>query len=758
MSDESTVSDWSKTTCAFCAVNCGLEVQTAGNRITRVRPDKDSPRSPGYACRKGLAMGSFQDHADRLTHPLKRVGGGFEKIPWEQATAEIAARLNEIVGTHGPRSLALMGGAGLGCHFGGAFARAVLRGMGSQYHYSALAQELTGQFFVQGEAYGTQRMAPHPDYEHADMLVIWGANPWRSHHMARARPFLKEISRDPNKLFIVIDPVKTETAERADIHLAPRPGTDSLLMKSMIAILVEEDLYDREYVAQRTMGFEEILRHLEGFDIAEALKVCRLDEGEVRRITRLLAERNSCIRSDLGLLMSRNSTINSYLEMILLNLLGRIGERGGNVFPGHILDMGSHTPIDDPSNWRTVETDFPAIAGFHPPNVMPEEIMSQRPDRLRAVLVSNSNPLRSYADSTAYARAFEQLDLLVTVDVAMSETARMSHYVLPARSPYEKWDGTFFSGLSGQYPDYYFHLRHPLCEPVGEPKEEAEIWTDLADSLGLIPDYPPELVEAAERDRLQFAAALMGYVGENPKAASTLPFVMAKTLGKALNSPALTVLWGVLGQYCQTAGPKLERAGHTPSLTLGDELFQKFIDQPVDILLCVDDMENNLAENLRTSNGKVHLHIPVLDDWLARINPSDELEALEGTDYPMLLMAGERSDFNATTRMRNRDWMSGKTSGKRPCTMKIHPEDAKELGLETGGTALVETEASSLEVEVEVSERPYRGTVSIPHGFGLEHCGQVEGVNVNFLAPAGNRDPLAATPLHKSIPCRVSSG
>ena len=751
------MSDWKKTTCAFCAVNCGLEVQTAGNRITKARPDKSSPRSPGYACRKGLSIGYFQDHADRLTHPLKRVGDAFEKIPWEQAIAEIAVKLEEVVGTHGARSLALMGGAGLGCHFGAAFARGVLRGLGSQYHYSALAQELTGQFFVQGEAYGSQRMAPHPDYEHADVLVVWGANPWRSHHMARARPFLKEVSKDPDKLLIVIDPCRTETADRADIHLAPRPGTDALLMKAMIAILLEEDLCDQEYVKNRTTGFEEILRHLEGFDVAKALGVCRLDEAEVRRITRLLAQRKSCIRSDLGLLMSRNSTVNSYLEMVLLNLLGRIGERGGNVFSGGIMEMGSHTPIDDPSHWRTVETDFPAIVGFHPPNVMPEEIMSESPDRLRAVLVSNSNPMRSYADTRAYQKAFERLDLLVTVDIAMTETARVSDYVLPARSAYEKWDGTFFSGTSGQYPEFHFHLRHPLCEPLGEPKEEAGIWTDLADALGLIPDYPPELEELAATDRMQYAAALMGYVGANPEVAPMLPFIAARTLGAALDSAAVTVLWAVLGQYCQTAGPKLERAGHTPSLTLGDELFQRFLDAPCDILLCVDDVDNNLAENLRTADGKVHLHIPVLDAWLAGVNPENELEALERTDYPMLLMAGERSDFNATSRMRNRDWMTGKTSGKRACTMKIHPEDAEKLGLETGSKALVETQASSLEVEVEVSDRHYRGTVSIPHGFGLEHDGRVEGVNVNYLSPAGNRDPLAATPLHKSIPCRISA-
>jgi len=315
----------------------------------------------------------------------------------------------------------------------------------------------------------------------------------------------------------------------------------------------------------------------------------------------------------------------------------------------------------------------------------------------------------------------------------------------------------FFPGLSGYYPECHFHLRHPLCEPLGEPREDAQIWTDLADALGIIPDYPPELEELARKDRMQFAAALMGYVGQNPESAPMLPFVLARTLGKALGSASLTLLWAVLGQYCQTAGAKLERAGLAPSLTLGDELFQRFVDAPCDILVGVEDVENNLAENLTTSDGKVHLHIPVLDSLLARITPQEERQALERSDYPMLLMAGERSDYNATTRMRNRDWMTGKLAGKPACTLKIHPADAEQLGLETGKMALVETQASSIEVEVEVSERPYPGTVSVPHGFGLEHCGRVEGVNVNYLTPAGNRDPLAATPLHKSIPCRVSA-
>jgi anaerobic selenocysteine-containing dehydrogenase len=246
--------------------------------------------------------------------------------------------------------------------------------------------------------------------------------------------------------------------------------------------------------------------------------------------------------------------------------------------------------------------------------------------------------------------------------------------------------------------------------------------------------------------------ALLNYMAENPGSADMLPFIVAKTLGAALDSPALSLAWAILARYAQTAGPKLERAGYTLSPTLGDEMFETLKNTPGDVLLCVQDMENNLVENIKTSDKKVHLHITALDDWVNEINPADELRALENPKYPMLLVAGERTDFNANSLMRNPAW----TDGTRACAMRMHPEDAAELGLETGMNARIETDAGSLEVPVEVSPIPARGMVIIPHGFGLEYCGQIDGVNVNVLAPAGNRDRLAGTPLHRFIPCRVS--
>ncbi len=742
------MSDWKKTTCVLCAVNCGLEVKTEANRIVDVRPDKECPRSQGYACRKGLSIAYFQDHAQRLKHPLKRVGDGFEEISWEQATREIAAKLKDLVNTHGSRCLAYMGGGGQGCHFEAACGVRLLRGLRSRYHYSALAQELTGFFYVQGEAYGRQYLHVFPDIERTDILVLWGSNAWRSHGMHRARPEIMRLAKDPNKLLVVIDPCKTDTALRANIHLAPRPGTDALLLKAMIAMILDARIYDEEYVREHTTGFAEILNQFLNFDVSAALAVCGLEEKEVRHLTHLLAGNACSFRSDLGLLMGRTSTVNSYLEMILINLLGSVGRRGGNVFLGHLVPLGSHTPVEDSENWRTVETGYPAIMGVYPPNVMPEEIMSDKPERLRAVLVSGSNPLRSYADTLAFERAFKKLDLLVTVEVSMTETAALSHYVLPAKSAYEKWDGSFFSW---KYPEYYFHMRRPVCEALGEPKEEAEIFTDLADALGLVPDYPSELEAYGGEELSEYGMAIMDFVRDHPASAGALPFVVTKTLGKTLGSAALSLLWAILARYCQSAGAQLERAGHSLSPNVANDLFETIRTTPGDILISVQEMENNLRDNIKTDDGKVHLHIAALDDWVAEINPSDERRALENKDYPMILVAGERTDFNANSLMRNPEW----TGGVRACAMRMHRADAARLGLESGMTAVVETEAASLEIVVEVSDSPYPGMVIIPHGFGLDYCGHADGVNVNMLTPAGHRDRLAGTPLHRYVPCRV---
>lgn len=738
-----------KTGCVLCAQNCGLEVEVENNRIVKVRGDKGNARSEGYVCRKGMNIAYHQHNADRLKYPLKRVGDKFERIPWEQAIDEIGAKLGEIVDRHGPRSFAYMGGGGQGCHFEAAFGVRLMRGLGSRYHYSPLTQEFSGMFWVDGRMYGRQNNHPEIDAEDTDFLLVFGWNGMQSHQIPQAPRRLQRIAGDPDRLLVVVDPRLSETAKAADIHLPIRPGTDALLMRAMIAVILQEGWENVDYIEKHTSGLEEVRPLFMEFDARRAVKTCNLDYDRVREICRLFATRKSCLRYDLGIMMNRHSAVSSYLAVTLLAICGRIGVRGGNVFHGMIMPLGSHSDERDPGTWRTAATDFPAIVGCFPPNAMPEEILSDHPERLRAVVVSGSNPLRSYADTTAYEEAFKRLDLLVTAEMAMTETAVLSHYVLPSRSAYESWDGTFFALT---FPGIYFQMRRPIIEPEGEPLELGEIHLRLADRMGLIPPIPESLHKAAEEGHAVFGAALMDHVAREPAAMRALPFIVGKTLGRAMGSVHLAALWGMMQTVPKSFRRNAARAGFTPGIGMGEELFRRILDHPEGLWIGTVDPDENLA-GIRTADGKINLVIPELRTEMETLAAAREEEALKPDPaFPLVLMAGRHFSMNANTLMRDPAW----NEGRRACTLMMHAADAGALNVKDGQTVRVTTEAGSVEIEVEVTETAHRGHVVIPHGFGIVYDGKMHGVNVNRLTKNTNRDWLG-TPMHRYVPCRVEA-
>jgi anaerobic selenocysteine-containing dehydrogenase len=363
--------------------------------------------------------------------------------------------------------------------------------------------------------------------------------------------------------------------------------------------------------------------------------------------------------------------------------------------------------------------------------------------------VSGLNPLRSYADTTAYEKAFQRLDLLVTVELAMTETAALSHYVLPSRSGYESWDGTFFPFT---YPEIFFQMRRPIIAPEGEPLEQGEIDLRLADKLGLIPPIPEKLYKTAEESHAAFRQALMEYAMTEPKAMKTMPFILGKTLGKAMGSVHLAALWGMLQVAPQSFQASAARAGFTPGPTLGEEIFRKILDHPEGLWVGKTDEGNNFAE-IKTPDGKINLFIPELLDELKSIDAQREEAALVmPAEFPLVLMAGRHTSMNANTLMRNPAW----NEGKRPCTLAMHPDDAAVLNLKDGQPVRVTTEAGSEEIELEITETVRPGHVTMPHGFGLIYNGVKYGANVNRLTKTTNRDQFG-TPMHRYVRCRVEA-
>ncbi len=740
---------WYKTGCVLCAQNCGLELLVEDGRIVKSRPDKQNPRSRGYVCRKGLNVVYHQYPKDRITEPLKKVKDGFEAITWEQAIGEIAEKMQAIADKHGPRSLAYMGGSAQGGHMEASFGLSWLRAMGSQYYYSSAGQEFSDAWWLFGRMLGKQYNLAIPDEHETEMLVAWGWNGMMSHQMPRARKTLTAISRDPNKILVSVDPRKSETAAIANIHLSVRPGADALLLKAMIAIIVRQGWEKSQYIGDHVKDWDKIRPWFEGFDFRAAIDACGLEFGQVYELCRLMSEKNWCVHPDLGLYMGRKNVLSLYLLMIMGAVCGTYGVRGGNVIPGFVVPLGFHADERDPKTWRTVAADIPPVAaGSFPPAVMPEEILADHAQRLRAVYVSAVNPLRAYPDTNAYEKAFSGLDLLVVNDIVMSETARFAHYVLPCRTFYESWDTTFFPNT---FPEVFLQVRRPVVSPPGVCLESSQITTLLADKMGMIPEIPEDLHKAAKDDRMTFGAKLMQWAGTETRAMSAMPFVLAKTIGQQWDSAALAAIWGLLMTAPKAFRKNAARAGFEPGLDQGDRIFQALLDNPQGLWTGVADTEHNM-ELIKTPSGRIEVFVPELEAETKALDAISEISELAmPEEFPMILHAGRHMDCNANTLMRNPEW----NLGKRACTVALHPEDAGKLGLEDGQEVEVTTAAGSLKAELEASSQVCRGMVIIPHGFGLHYGDEVYGINVNYLTKNTHRSRFG-TPIHRFVPCRVA--
>jgi anaerobic selenocysteine-containing dehydrogenase len=746
------------TACILCSRNCGLAVELDGGRFTRIRGDEAHPNSRGYLCQKAARLERYQNHADRLRHPLKRMPDGrFERIGWDQALEEIAQRLVAIRERHGGKAFALVGGAGQGNHLGSAYSRQLLPAMRSRYAYNSLGQEKTGDFWVNGRLFGRQTCHSTEDVEHADYVVFIGCNPFQSHGIPSARDTLRELRKAPDRTMVVIDPRRTETAEQADIHLQLRPGTDAYLLAAMLAIIVRDGLVDREFIDRHCSGFDEVERHLRDVPVEEYARRADVPLEDVERVARGFSQaRRACVRVDLGTQHTLHTTLNAYLEKLLWLVTGKFGREGTNNLHAFLMPILGHTDerrhIEGKPLPRTAHHRMQPIAGLFPPNILPDEILKAGEERIRAAVVDSCNPLLTWADTAAFERAFASLELLVVVDVAMTETAQLAHYVLPASSQFEKWEAT---GFNLEFPENYFHLRHPLFEPLGETLPEPEIYTRLLEKMGVIPGRFPVLSAVARlqpdgAQYLPFMAALGASLATRKEWTPFAASIAYRTLGPTLpdGAAAAAFLLPLAMQFAAQHEAAVRRAGHEgSSRTLGSRLFRAILQQRSGVVISRHEFEETWSL-LRTPDRRIHLAIPEM------LRELDDLGSgsVDPGPYPFVLMAGERRSYNANQIYRDPAWRKVDKDG----AMRLHPQDAASLGLADGERALVRSATGELDVSVEIDDRLRPGVVTLPHGYGGYYDGRGPiGPAVNRLTASGHCDPFTKTPYHKYVPVTI---
>lgn len=748
-----------KTACILCSVNCGLEVEVNDGHFSKIRGDKNHVASEGYTCQKALRLDYYQNGKNRVTNPLrKRPDGTFEKISWDTAIQEVAEKFVSIRNNHGGHSLAYYGGGGQGNHLGGAHgAGAWLAAVGSEYIYTSLAQEKTGGFWVDGKLFGKQTCHPAEDVEHADFLLLIGTNPWQSHGFPRARQVLQELVSDPHRTMVVVDPRRTETASKADVHLQVRPGGDAHLLLAMLGHILQENLHDKNFIEQYTTGFDQLESSLRTIPVEQHARDAGLDPTLVKQVARQYATtKKACVRTDLGLEQSLHSTLNLYLSKLLWLITGHFAREGTNTLHTTFGAFVSHSKDPEEGGTTTKVTGMRKIGGIFPPNILPQEIDTDHPERVRGVLCDSHNPLRTAADTQAYHDAFAKLDVLVVIDVAMTETARMADYILPAHTQFEKLEATFFNL---EFPENYFHLRHPVMEAQHNTLPEPEIYRRLLVAMDAFPASFPWLTTIAKIDRRfprlrLFPLAFMRTLKRNRALRKVIPLLLHETLGRALpkGAQAAAAVWGLSHRFVQTYGEDcVRRAGiKDQGLGIGEALFQKILNSKSGTLISVHQYKDSW-HFLKHEDGKIHLAIPLLIEEIHALQPLPK-----AGDYPLLLMAGERRSYNANTIYREEGWRKQDPDG----ALRIHPDDAAQYTLVDGGWAECRSNRGSVKVRVLLADEMRPGVVSLPHGYGLQEndeSGAVReaGPAINMLTASNYCDELSKTPFHKCVPVRL---
>ena len=579
-----------------------------------------------------------------------------------------------------------------------------------------------------------------------------GKNPWQSHGIAQARRTLREIANDPHRSMIVIDPRRTETAELADFHLQVHPGTDVYCLAALAKALIDDNLVDRDFVADHVTGIADLEDAVARIDVDVFAANCGVDAALLRAAAHRIGRAASvAIFEDLGVQMAPNSTLNSYLEKLLWVLTGNFARDGAMVSPVMLVPFAN---AKAGSKKVSPVVGAPIISGLVPCNAITEEILTDAPGAYRGMIIESSNPVHSLADSPRWREAMAALEFSVVIDVAMTETARHADIVLPAASQYEKWEATFFNF---EFPDNIFTLRAPLLDPLPGTLPEPEIHYRICRALGVLDDgMIADLGAAARRSRLEFAGAFYQLTAGDPLLGRLAPVILYATLGPTLPNDAAqaAALWGVCLQAAMRYPDAIKKAGiEGDGPMLGEALFAAVLDSPTGVVFSRSDAADSW-DRVSTVDGKLNVAIPEMLELLRRV--PDQPERLTSDEFPFVLAAGERRSFTANTIFRDPEWRKRDPSG----ALRISPADAAALAVEDGGRVRVTTAGGSLTTAVAITDTIQPGHITLPNGMGVDYPDEegelVEtGVATNELTSIGHQDPFAGTPWHKHVPARV---
>ncbi len=477
--------------CQGCHCQCGVMVHLEDGRVTRVTGDPQHPMNRGFICVKGRAQPELLYHPDRLKNPIRRTGergeGRWQRVSWDDALDDISERLKGVKEKYGSESMAVI--TGTGPRTGNNMARLFTLLLGTPNRISVdnhicFAPSVVAEMSTYGEV--TTMMEVGPDYQHAGCIMAWGANPLAS-HPPRGEEIVQAKRKRGAKL-IVVDPRRTTLASLADLWLQVRPGTDVALALGMLNVIIEEELYDKEFVNNWCHGFEELRGHVKNYPPEKAAEITWLSADSIKTAARLYATtRPAVLHHRIGVEHNINSTQTNRAFAILIALTGNLDVKGGNLCQllpeGFVHVCQQFTVARAIREKRLGGKEFPITAGpdvqegFVHSALAVEAMLNGKPYPIKALYCTAGNPVVNVQNSKKVWKALKNLELLVVADFFMTPTAELADYVLPASTWLEKDDMGDFPNL--MYTNY-IAAGQKAVEPLYECWDDRKILIELA--------------------------------------------------------------------------------------------------------------------------------------------------------------------------------------------------------------------------------------------------------------------------------------
>jgi len=676
-----------KTFCRVCEPSCGLVAELEDGEITRLKPDREHPVTKGFACHKGLATLEIHNDKDRLNYPQKRNEAGMlERVSWNQAASDIAARIKGLQDKYGDDAIASYTGNPLAFNsLAGPAIGSFLLNNRIRRNFSSGTQDCTNKFAASEAVFGSSTIHPIPDIDNTDLLLIFGANPRISHmsfiSIADPMEALRRAAKRGAKIHFV-DPRRNESINGIGRHLAVKPDTDVYLMAALLHCLFSEDLVNHSVLAGHGDNVDALRSFIADYAPETVTTVVGLDASTIRELARDIAKADSAaFYMSTGVNMGRQGSIAYWLLFMLSLCTGNFDRPGGNIYSRGFYPASKAGRIRGDIRYEdTAFGEVRRIRGSLPGNLLTDMIEAEE-NPIRGLIVVSGNPLLSMGTGSRLAKALEKLEFIMVIDIYPSATSDYADYVLPATDMFERADINI-AGL-GLQKQPFIQYTDFVVPPTAERRPEWWILRHIEQAQGFDTDNADLEDYQATIDKLGLFKRFDHMLRQ-----SGLDIASVKAEGTIVLPPV--------------------RSGH-------------FFDDVI-----------------QTETGRIDCCPATFSE--AREHCAGIFAELKEEDTNQLKMISRRTNYMINS------WFHNVASLKRAKHLDnplyLHPEDARRHNLGENSIVRVFNRFGEVTTRVELDTDLKPGTVALTHGWGyagkaMTTAGNHSGCNANNLLPSG---------------------